>query len=100
MPNTPEYNREYARKRRAKETPEQAAARKLANAERERKRRAALSDGKGPGRKPLIDGEPMIRKTVRLPQRYWDVLDQLGQDNYSAGVRSLIEKHKRWKKTT
>lgn len=100
MPNSPEYNRKYAQKRRAAETPEQAAERKAKNAERARKRRAEQSTGRGPGKPRIIEDEPTDARTVRIPSRYWDALREIGDDNASAGVRRLIEKHKRWKKTT
>ena len=47
----------------------------------------------GPGRTPLKEkyGEELIRTTVRLPKSYIEHIRQLGDGEFSVGLRKLIE---------
>ncbi|WP_411887363.1 hypothetical protein [Hydrocarboniphaga effusa] len=43
------------------------------------------------GRKPL-DGEAMTSRSIRQPERLWEVAERLGEGNLSAGIRIALER--------
>jgi len=48
--------------------------------------------GRRPGAgRPLSYGEPLLRKTVSLPQSYVEQLERYGNGNLSDGIRQLVE---------
>lgn len=95
--NKPGYDAEYKRRLRAKETPEQAKARKDANAERGRKRRAEKKTGRGVGAPRIVEDELTESHTISMPESYWGLVKDLGGGYYSAGIRLIVEDWKRKK---
>ena len=48
--------------------------------------------GRRPGAgRPRSYGEPLLRKTVSLPQSYVEHLERYGSGNLSDGIRQLVE---------
>lgn len=82
----------YQRARRAEETPEARAERlKRDREQRAAKRAAARTGTEKPGPRPLIEGDPTQSRSVTLPQSYWDIVRDIGDGVYSAGLRIIVE---------
>ena len=86
--------------RRAQETTAQREARLAADRQRQKERRDALKQGtqrtpnkRGP--KPIREGDPTRARSITLQESYWPFVEQLGDGEASAGVRSLVEKAKK-----
>lgn len=86
--------------RRAQETPAQREARLAADRKRQQERRDALKEGtqrqpnkRGP--KPIREGDPTRARSITLPESYWPFVEEIGDGEASAGVRSLVEKEQK-----